>query len=72
VGGLQEVIVDGESGLLVPPESPAALASAIDGLLRDPACRARLAAAGRRRVETLFSVAAMADNMLQLYGRLRA
>jgi glycosyltransferase involved in cell wall biosynthesis len=72
VGGLQEVIVDGESGLLVPPENPAALAGAVDGLLRDPGCRKRLGVAGRRRVEALFSVDAMADNMLELYRRLRA
>ncbi len=45
VGGIPEVITDGEDGLLVPPGDPAALASALDKALDDPALRADL---GRR------------------------
>ena len=48
VGALPEVVSDGDSALLVPPESPAALAGAVTRVLSDPALRARLAANGRR------------------------
>ena len=47
VGGLPEVIRDGESALLVSPESPAELATAVTRALADPELRARLAAGGR-------------------------
>ena len=45
VGGLKEVVRDGENGLLVPPEDPAAIAAAL-GRLDDPGLRARLGTAG--------------------------
>jgi glycosyltransferase involved in cell wall biosynthesis len=48
-GGLADVVVDGASGLLVPPGDPAALAAALRGLLADPARRGRLGAEARRR-----------------------
>jgi glycosyltransferase involved in cell wall biosynthesis len=48
-GGLADVVVDGASGVLVPPGDPAALAAALRGLLADPARRARLGTEARRR-----------------------
>ena len=54
VGGVPEVVVDGETGLLVPPGDEAALAAALERLLSDAALRRRLGEAGRRRAAELF------------------
>jgi glycosyltransferase involved in cell wall biosynthesis len=55
-GALPEVVgTDGETGLLVAPDDPGALAGAIARLLDDPALRARLGAAGRVRVMDRFT-----------------
>ena len=53
VGGIPEVVRDGENGLLVPPRDVAAAASAIDRLVRDEVLRASLAAAAAPSVEEL-------------------
>jgi glycosyltransferase involved in cell wall biosynthesis len=67
VGGTPEAVVDGETGLLVPPRDPQALASALRRLLDDAELRARLGAAGRKRVEELFSAAEMEQRVLEIY-----
>lgn len=59
VGGLPELVLDGETGLLVPPEDEKALAKALVGLLRDPERAAGLGAAGRERALTRFTAAKM-------------
>ena len=51
IPGYSTVMTDGIEGFLVPPKDDAALADAIDSLLRDRGLRSRLAANGRRRVE---------------------
>ncbi|GAA2839129.1 hypothetical protein GCM10010505_72740 [Kitasatospora aburaviensis] len=56
VGGMPEVLDDGEQGLLVPPGDPAALAAALGRLAGDPPLRDRLGAAARKRAER-FDVA---------------
>lgn len=53
VGGIPEVVRDGENGLLVPPHDVAAIAAAIERLVRDTALRASLAAAAAASVEEL-------------------
>jgi glycosyltransferase involved in cell wall biosynthesis len=50
-GGLDEIVVDGETGLVVPPEDAAALAAALLRLLEDPDYAVRLGRNGRSRVE---------------------
>jgi L-malate glycosyltransferase len=69
-GGIPEVIVDGESGILVPPRDSRSLANAILALLRDPGRRALLARAGRARVAERFSIDRMVDATLDVYERL--
>lgn len=68
VGGVPEVVTDGESGVLVPPGDPAALSSAMARLAGDRALRQRLGEAGRRRVLEDFSFAAMSRSYLELYS----
>ena len=63
VGGIPEMLVHGESGILVPPADPAALAAAIIPLLKDPAARARIARAGHERLVHTFSLDGFARTM---------
>jgi len=56
IAGVAEIVDDGACGVLVPPGEAAPLARAIAALLRSPAERARLAAAGRQRAERLFDL----------------
>lgn len=67
VGGIRETVVDGETGLLVPPRDAAALAAAIVRLLDGPEEAARLAASARTRVGR-FSVERMVEATLSLYA----
>jgi glycosyltransferase involved in cell wall biosynthesis len=67
VGGTPEVVVEGQTGLLVPPRSPAELATAMLRLLRDPALCARMGKLGRERVERRFEVRRMVADYERLY-----
>lgn len=67
-GALPEVVgTTGETGLLVEPDDPGALAAAIADLLDDPALRSRLAAAGRERVLSRFTWRACAEGTAEQY-----
>jgi glycosyltransferase involved in cell wall biosynthesis len=68
--GMPELVRDGETGRLVLPRNPAALAEAILGALADPTASQTMARAGRKRVEAHFSVGAKLDATEALYRRL--
>lgn len=68
VGGLVEVIDDGNDGVLVAPESPAALAAAITRLLLDAPERRRLGRAARERVAIAYTAGAVAARMVERYA----
>jgi alpha-maltose-1-phosphate synthase len=70
VGGIPEVVADGQTGLLVPPDAPAALAGAINALVSDKARAAEMGQLGRRRAAAEFSWARIAAQTAELYAEL--
>jgi L-malate glycosyltransferase len=72
VGGNPEIVEDGVTGLLVPPQSPALLAAAVGRLLDSPQLAARLGAAGQRRIQRDFGCDRMVHETRQLYLNLLA
>ncbi len=70
--GCREIVRDGDNGFLVPVRDAQALAQAIARLVRDPALRARMGAAGRDLVVKEFSVEQIAGETLGLYRELLA
>jgi glycosyltransferase involved in cell wall biosynthesis len=66
--GISELIEDGVTGVLVPPGNPRALAEALAALIRNPARRARLAAAGKARVRRDFDMWRGIDRLATLFG----
>lgn len=71
-GGIPEIVIHGETGILVPPRDPQALAEAILRVYRDKELASRLAQKGFEFVQRRFSAEAMADKVLALYERLAA
>jgi glycosyltransferase involved in cell wall biosynthesis len=69
VGGLQDVVVDGRTGLLVRPEDAAALAEAIARLMQDEELRRRLGSAGPQRVREGFLAEQMVSSYVELYEK---
>lgn len=70
VGGIPEVVLDGETGILVDPDSPRALAEAIKTVLLDPELAQRLGEAGGRRVREHFTEKQMVDAYIELFTEL--
>ncbi len=69
VGGLPELVDEGETGLLVPPRDVAALADAILRLLREPALRREMGRNGQRKARTELSADAIAAQTFDVYRR---
>jgi glycosyltransferase involved in cell wall biosynthesis len=67
VSAIPEIVADGETGTLVPPRDPAALANAIGALLADPARADALGAAGRARLAERFTVEKMVRETAGVY-----
>ncbi len=67
-GGFAEVVQDGVTGLLVPPQDPAALAQALRALLSDPLRRQEMARAGPPWVREHFHWEKVAERVLEAYG----
>jgi glycosyltransferase involved in cell wall biosynthesis len=70
VGGLRDLVVDGESGLLVPPNDPGALAAAMIQLAKDPDLALAMGSAARLRYERSYTVDAMIDAYADLFDEL--
>jgi glycosyltransferase involved in cell wall biosynthesis len=70
VGGVPEVVLDGETGLLTPPGDAGALAGAILRLMGDAEARARMGAAGRERARARFSIERTVRETERLYEEL--
>jgi glycosyltransferase involved in cell wall biosynthesis len=69
VGGVPEIVADGETGFLVPPRDPGALVAATEPLLEDEALRRRLGEAGRVRAEAEFNLERCADTHIRAFDR---
>jgi phosphatidylinositol alpha-1,6-mannosyltransferase len=65
-GGVTDAVRDGETGILVDPESPAAVAHGITRLLGDATLRKRMGAAGRRAVETYYNWSRVCRDLLRI------
>ena len=70
VGGIPEVVADGRTGLLVPPDDPPALAAAMNTLVRDPGMAEAMGRAGRERTVAEFGWRAIAEQTAALYSEL--
>lgn len=72
VGGTGDLVVDGQTGFLVPPEDPHRMRASLAELVESPELRARLGAAGRRHMAERFTVSRMVEHMTAVYtGLLR-
>jgi len=71
-GALQDIVLDGETGLLIDPQADAALAHAISRLLRGADQARQMGFRGRQRVEHTFSRQRQVDEVMSLYQQLRA
>jgi glycosyltransferase involved in cell wall biosynthesis len=68
-GGLPEVVIDGETGIIVPKENPQAAADAFEYLILNPEMRVRIANAGQKHVQAKYSWDACINMMINVYER---
>ena len=71
VGGVRDILKDGENGFLIPPRDPAAIATAVSALLDDEALRQRIAANNRAAAEQLYVLDKIARDTLEGLERLQ-
>ena len=71
VGGIPDVVVDGESGILVPEKDPAALADAFKRLEADPTLIQKLLADARNRIDKCFTWDGIIERQVEVYKRLQ-
>ena len=67
LAGIPELVVDGQTGTLVPPSDSTALAEALEQLLRDPALRLRFGDTGRQRIEQHFRIEKTVTPLLKMF-----
>jgi glycosyltransferase involved in cell wall biosynthesis len=72
VGSVREEVIDGETGLVVPPEDPAAVAAAVESLIADPARREEMGRKGLAMASEMFTVDSTVDRYVELYDRVLA
>jgi len=70
--GVREAVLDGETGIIVPIRDPKALAAGIVRMTASPEMARRMAEAGRQRARRLFTVEALTEKTLSVYGRVLA
>ncbi|MBP5768949.1 MAG: glycosyltransferase [Fibrobacter sp.] len=70
VGGIPDVVIDGESGILVPEKDPVALADAFKRLEADPALIEKLLAGARKRIDECFTWDGIIERQIEVYKRL--
>jgi glycosyltransferase involved in cell wall biosynthesis len=71
-GGPLVIVADGETGMLVPPRDPTAMADALVALLADPARRTAMGRAGRARAEAVFDIRRHVQAMEALFDEVLA
>lgn len=70
VGGVRELVEDGVTGIVVPPDDPGAMAAAIAKVISDDTLRVAMGAAGAARIAARFSADGVARRLVDLYGEL--
>uniref|UniRef100_UPI0032984006 glycosyltransferase n=1 Tax=Salmonella enterica TaxID=28901 RepID=UPI0032984006 len=70
IGGVSEVVVDGESGYLVQPGDAEAIAEKLDLLVKDPERRRIMGMAGRKTVEQKYDIRKLNKKLVELYRSL--
>ena len=71
-GGVPDAVREGETGILVDPDDPAAIAAGVNELLANPERRKQLGSAGRRAVETYYNWDRVARDLMEIDGRYRS
>jgi glycosyltransferase involved in cell wall biosynthesis len=69
--GVTDVVINGITGILVPPRDPVSLGNAIKGLIENPGLRKKLGEAGRKRAEEKFDLRKMITGIENVYKELR-